>query len=345
MALRKKWVIPVAIVAAVLIAAGLFFIGDDEEGPGAALTLFGNVEIREVAVAFQASDRIANLLVEEGERVVAGQRLGSLETVRLEQAVAGAAARVAAQRQRLAALESGARPQEIRRARAEVAAAQAQLATARRTFQRLVTLSEQGLATPEQVDEARAALETAEARLQAARETLQLLVAGPRREEIAEARATLDALEAELAIAEVNLSEAFLESPVAGVVRDRILEEGEMASPLRPVYTIAIDDPLWVRAYLPEPSLGRVQPGMAAYVTTDTFPDKRYRGWVGYISPTAEFTPKWVQTEEVRTRLVYQTNIVVCNPEGELRLGMPAVVHIPLIDNPPTGAHECGPVE
>ncbi|WP_419601599.1 efflux RND transporter periplasmic adaptor subunit, partial [Thiolapillus sp.] len=103
-----------------------------------------------------------------------------------------------------------------------------------------------------------------------------------------------------------------------------------MASPLKPALTLAFANPVWVRAYLPETRLGKVKPGMKASITSDSYPGKTYPGWVGYISPTAEFTPKNVETPELRTRLVYQIRVFACNPQEELRLGMPATVNIDL---------------
>jgi HlyD family secretion protein len=101
-----------------------------------------------------------------------------------------------------------------------------------------------------------------------------------------------------------------------------------MASPQRPVYSLAITDPKWVRAYVSEPDLGKVQHGMAAWVVVDSFPNRRFDGWIGFISPVAEFTPKTVQTEELRTSLVYEVRVFVKDPSDELRLGMPATVHV-----------------
>jgi len=156
------------------------------------------------------------------------------------------------------------------------------------------------------------------------------MVLGPRKEDIAAARATLQACEAQLELARRDLADADVAAPADGVVEDRILEPGDMASPQKPVLTLALDDPLWVRVYVAETDLPRIRPGMKASVTTDGFPGRRYEGWVGYISPTAEFTPKSVETREVRTKLVYQVRVFVQNPRGELRLGMPAVVTVPL---------------
>ena len=115
-----------------------------------------------------------------------------------------------------------------------------------------------------------------------------------------------------------------------------------MASPQQPVYTLALTDPLWVRAYVPGPELGKLRPGMRAVVTTDSYPDARYRGWIGFISPTAEFTPKAVETTEVRTSLVYQVRVFVCNPQDQLRMGMPATITIPL-DQPAGDATAADP--
>ena len=110
-----------------------------------------------------------------------------------------------------------------------------------------------------------------------------------------------------------------------------------MAGPQTPALTLAFTGPVWARVYLPEPDLGRVAPGFRAFIRTDSYPDKAYEGWIGYIAPTAEFTPKTVQTPELRTRLVYSLRVYACNPGGELRLGMPVTVEIPLHQNPPPG--------
>ena len=126
------------------------------------------------------------------------------------------------------------------------------------------------------------------------------------------------------------------------MVEDRILEPGDMASPATPVLTIALLNPLWVRAYAPESALGRIRLGMKASVTADSYPGRAYEGWIGYISPTAEFTPKTVETPELRTALVYQLRVYVCDARGELRLGMPATVRIDLTQPAEAPRPGCG---
>jgi HlyD family secretion protein len=159
---------------------------------------------------------------------------------------------------------------------------------------------------------------------------LDLTVIGPRKEDIAQNEAQLRANEAQLGLLRQQLVDAELIAPVDSVIRTRILEPGDMASPQRPVFTLAITDPKWVRAYVSEPDLGKVHSGMAATVRVDSFPNRRFDGWVGFVSPVAEFTPKTVQTEELRTSLVYEVRVFVKDPSDELRLGMPATVYLNL---------------
>jgi HlyD family secretion protein len=310
------------------LAVGWWWRGHREAAAGDRLVLHGNVDIREVQLAFDASDRIARILVHEGDRVTAGQLLAVLDMERLQQAVAQAEAQVAAQQQVVARFVAGSRPEEIRKARADVAAAKADAVNAEKTYRRTQDLVAQHFVAEQQADNARAALDAAKARLESAEETLRLAVLGPRAEDTAAARATLTAYEAALAIAKRDLAAASLYAPAAGVIENRVLEPGDMASPQRTVLTLALTEPLWVRAYAPEPDLGKLHLGAPAQVATDSYPGKRYRGWVGFISPTAEFTPKSVETPELRTSLVYQVRVFVCPPHDELRLGMPATVTV-----------------
>jgi HlyD family secretion protein len=297
------------------------------------LVLYGNVDLRQIALPFNNSERIADVLVQEGERVRRGQVLARLDTRRLEPQVAQAEAQVAAQRQVVERLRKGSRPEEIAQARAQVESAQADAVNARLQYARAKALGERPagrIVSQQEVDSAKAALDVAEAKLVVTQKALALAVAGPRQEEVAEAEARLRAAEAQLALLRQQLADTQLAAPVDAVVRTRLMEPGEMASPQKPVFSLAITDPKWVRAYVSEPDLGKVQPGIAASVMVDSFPDRRFGGWIGFVSPVAEFTPKAVQTEELRTSLVYEVRVFVKDPSDVLRLGMPATVYLPL---------------
>lgn len=327
---RGKLLIVLGLLAAGAVAAGIVWRTQTEEPPTDHLTLYGNVDMREVQLAFNASEHVAAMHALEGERVHAGQLLGQLHTEVLKLNVDNAEARLEAQRQVLARLRAGSRPEEIQKARSDVKAAEATARAARLTYERARTLLPRKLISQEEVDEAEARADAAQASLAAARDLLDLALAGSRAEDIAGAAAELKAREAEVAIAHQQLDDATLYAPAEGVIRDRILEPGDIATPATPVYTLAMLEPVWVRTYVPEPLLGKIVPGMRAEVRTDSFPGKVYKGWVGYISPSAEFTPKTVQTPDLRTRLVYQMRVYTCNQNDELRLGMPATVTIAL---------------
>jgi HlyD family secretion protein len=297
------------------------------------LVLHGNVDLRQVELSFNNSERIAAVLVQEGDRVRQRQLLARLDTSRLEPQVAQVEAQAAAQRQVVQRLHAGSRPEEIAQARANVDSAKADVANARQQYERLKSAFDisAGRAVRQQdLDNAKTSVQVAEAKLTVNQKTLDLAVAGPRKEEIGENEARLRANEAQLALLRQQLADAQLLAPVDAVVRTRVMEPGEMASPQKPVFSLAITDPKWVRAYVAEPDLGKVHPGMAASVVVDSFPDRRFEGWVGFISPVAEFTPKTVQTQELRTSLVYEVRVFVKDPSDQLRLGMPASVYLSL---------------
>ena len=323
---RLKRIVPVLLIL-VLGTAGYLFFKQGQAGHE-RLVYYGSVDIRQVQSAFFSTGRILNMSAQEGDRVKAGQLIAELDATRYETAVRRAEAQVAMQEQVVARLQAGSRPEEIAGAEAHLRAAQAVINDATQKLARAEVLATNDYVSRQQLDDARTAVATARAGFDAARQTYQLALLGPRREEIAAAEAKLEADRAALALARQELADTRLYAAANGVIQNRILEPGDMASPQLPVYTLALVDPVWVRAYVPEPELGKVAEGMAAEVTTDSYPDKVYHGWVGYIAPTAEFTPKQVQTTDLRTRLVYQVRIYVENADNELRMGMPATVRI-----------------
>ena len=331
--------IMLVVVIFILGVAGMFYWQHTQQhaAPATSLTLYGNVDIRQVQLAFNGSDRIERMLVREGEAVRKGQLLATLAVTRLQQNVDLLEAQLAAQQQVVIRLKAGNRPEEINKARADAKAAKIEANNAMRTYRRLNELVTQNFASQQQADDAKAAADAAQAKYEAAQAARRLQELGSRAEDVAAAEATLKANAAALALAREQLADASLYAPTDGIIQERILEPGDMASPQLAVYTLALTDPIWVRAYVQGSDLGRIHHGMRAEVTTDSYPGKRYRAWLGFISPSAEFTPKSVETAEVRSNLVYQVRIFVCNPQNELRLGMPATVHIAL--NQPQADH------
>lgn len=296
------------------------------------VTLSGNIDLRQVELAFNDSDRIASVLVQEGDRLSKGQVVARLDVSRLRPEVAQLEAQADAQAAVVQKMHAGNRPQEIAQAKDALTAERANAVNARGLYQRAASLwdaaSGQAAVSRQDVDNAKSAMDASDARLAGAQEAYDLAVAGYRREDIIQAEAQLRATRAQLEVLRRELIDADLASPVTGVVRARLMEPGEMASPQRPVFTISETSPKWVRAYLHETDLPRVHPGMRASVTVDGFPGRSYRGWVGFISSVAEFTPKTVETTELRSSLVYEIRTFVNDPSDDLRLGMPATVRI-----------------
>ena len=301
------------------------------------LVIFGNVDLRQVDLAFNNSERIASVLVQEGDRIAPGQLVATLDTNRLAPQVAQAQAMVAAQRAVVERMHNGSRPEEIAQARANVESAKADAVNARAQFERFEKLfdSQSGAVSKQDMDNARATVDVAQAKLLVQQRSLDLALAGPRKEDVAQSEAQLQGEEAQLALLRQQLKDCQLFSPTTGVIRTRLLEPGDMASPQKAVFSLAITDPKWVRAYVSEQNLGQVHPGMQATIAVDSFRDRRFEGWVGFVSPMAEFTPKTVQTEELRTSLVYEVRVFVNDPKDDLRLGMPATVTLALHQPPP----------
>lgn len=325
---RKK----VIIALVVLLAAGVAGYYHWMRPQALDFVCYGNVDQRQIELAFIDSERVAEVLVAEGDTVEPGQVLARLETRRLRDAMAVAEAQVESCGVALERLKNGTRPEEVDMARAVVAAAEAELAFARQQYDRYTVLWQQskGNAVSKQdVDEARLQRNVAAARLNQQREALRLAEAGPRSEDIAEAEARL--LERSKGLAELRnrLGDAELRSPSRSVVRSRLMEPGDMASPQRAVFSLAVLSPKWVRAYVSERDLGLIRHGMKALVQCDSYPDHAIEGSVGFIASVAEFTPKTVQTPDLRTSLVYEIRIYVADDEDRLRLGMPVTVRFP----------------
>lgn len=316
---------PLMVVALVLVVAAVSFWYLNRPVADEPLRLYGNVDIRELALAFRQGGRISRLLVDEGDRVSAGQFVAELDAEPFRNTLNAAEASVAEARAILARLEAGSRPLEIRQAVENERQATAVLEDRRQEYQRLKELAATGATSQQSLDRARYALDEASARVAAARATRKLLEEGPRQEDIDAARSRLQKAEAELAQARVALADTRLQSPADGTVLSRVVEAGAMVQAGSSVFSLALGKPVYVRAYVSEPNLGQVGPGTRVVVTTDSS-GREYPGQVGFVSPQAEFTPKSVQTPGLRTELVYRLRILVQEPDEQLLQGMPVTV-------------------
>ena len=264
--------------------------------------------------------------VDEGDRVAAGQTIATLDKRYFDDELRIARARESAQEANLAKLEHGSRPEEIEQARANVELARTAAENNKVTLDRQTNLLKSAVTSQQNYDAALAAARQAQAQLAFAQQALKLAELGPRQEDIDTARAQLSLERANVEVAERNLDDAELIAPSAGTITTRVHEPGAIVASGETVYALTLDNPVWVRAYVGEPDLGSVHPGMIAAVTTDLAGGRTYRGTVGFMSPVAEFTPKSVETRELRTDLVYRLRVIVEDADDGLRQGMPVTV-------------------
>ncbi|APR04166.1 secretion protein HlyD [Thauera chlorobenzoica] len=293
------------------------------------LLLYGNVDIREVQLAFRQPGRVAEMSFDEGDAVKAGARMAVLDAQPYREALAAAEASVQMAQAELAKLRHGLRPQEVTQAREALKQAQAIAADAERNYQRQSSLLASGATSQRTVDAARAIRDQSVAGVGAAKAALSQASEGFRKEDIAAAEARLAAAQAAKAQAVTALTDAELLAPSDGTVIARVREPGSMVASQSTVYSLSLDKPVYVRAYVGEPDLGRIAPGTTVRVKSDTS-DTVYRGQIGFISPRAEFTPKTVETTDLRTDLVYRLRIVIdeTDRDAALRQGMPVTIEI-----------------
>lgn len=323
---RRALVVTVVLV----MAGGIGFVWMQRTNTSSdPLRLYGNVDIREVQLAFRQPGRIAEVLFDEGDTVTAGERMAVLDAQPYRDALASAEALVRVAEAELAKLRSGLRPQEITQAQEALNQAVAVATNAERDYRRQSSLRASGANSQQVVDAARAAHERATAGVESAKAALSLATEGFRKEDIAAAEAQLAVAKAARAQAVTTLADTELLAPSDGTVISRVREPGSIVVSQSTVYSLSLGSPVYVRAYVSEPDLGRIAPGTVVRVTNDSS-NRVYRGKVGFISPRAEFTPKSVETTDLRTDLVYRLRIVIDAADSDKGLlqGMPVTIEV-----------------
>jgi HlyD family secretion protein len=329
-------IVPLALALA--LAAGCA-----SKAPSDRVRASGSVEATEVQISSQVGGRLVELKVAEGDRVTVGQTIAQLDTTDILLVLRRASADRDLAAAQLALLVAGSRQEDIRQAAAQVKGAEADtagarddLAAAEADLVRFETLVKSNSGTQKQRDDAAARRDMARSRLQAAqervlaaREALTRLERGARPEEIAAARARLASTEAQIASLEQNVKDAVVVSPVAGLVTQKLADQGEILAPRTPIVNVVDLDHAWANIYIDEPLVPRLRLGQQATVFTDAG-GAGLTGTVTFISPKAEFTPRNVQTAEERSKLVYRIKVSVDNTQGVLKQGMPVEAEVPL---------------
>lgn len=325
-----KKILPVAVVVLVAVAAIMFAVSRHASRRTDAIRLAGNIETTEVDVSFRVPGVVTVRPADEGNTLALNDLVAALDDTELKQEVAIRRADAAAAGERLNELRAGYRVEEIAKARASVDLANAEAERASADVVRLRDLYENGVAAKRDLDVAVAGDKTARARVREAETQLSLFTRGYRAEQIAQASAAHDAATEALAAAETRLTYANLRAPLGGVVLTKNVEPGEHVAAGTPVVTIAQLSSVWLRTYVDERDLGRIKLGQHVRVTTDSLPGKNFDGRIAFIASESEFTPKTVQTDKERVKLVYRVKIDIPNPRFELKPGMPADAWVPV---------------
>ena len=279
---------------------------------GTAIEATGTIEATEVTVSALVPGTIASIRVDEGARVAPGDTLLRLDQQEYRIQVRQAEANLAAAEAQWRLAVTGARSEDIRQA-------EATYESARRDLERMRELR-QSNSIPQKL------LDDADLRATVAEQTLQKMRRGSRPEEIEAARARRDQASAQLALAQKKLGDAVVVSPVGGTILNRFVERGEFVGMGSALVRVANLEQMDIMIYVPETNLPRVTIGQTARITVDAFKDRSFEGRVVFISPTAEFTPKNIQTKDERTKLMFGVKVRVVNTDGALKAGIPADV-------------------
>ncbi|HEY6006980.1 MAG TPA: HlyD family efflux transporter periplasmic adaptor subunit [Geobacteraceae bacterium] len=324
----KKRLVIAGIALGLVVVVAILALRQRRVPSEKAIRVSGTVEVTTVEASFKIPGRIKARLVDEGDMVKAGQVIARLDDDDQLRDVARLRAESQAAKAALAELEAGSRREEIAQAEAALAAAEAEAKRLDDDLRRQEALYRREVIARRELDATRAGRDTSRAKAQEAREALALVRKGPRQERIDQARARYRSTEDALALAQNRLDYTTLCAPLAGLVLAKNAEPGEQVAAGTPVVTVGNIADTWVRSYINETDLGRVKTGQKARVTSDTWPGKVYDGTVTFIAQEAEFTPKNVQTEKERVKLVYRIKITVPNPAMELKPGMPVDAEI-----------------
>ncbi|WP_182186655.1 HlyD family secretion protein [Pectinatus frisingensis] len=318
---RVKILIPVLIIA--LVAGGYMMYFKKQIDPN-QIKVSGNIETTTVNVGFKISGHVDQRLVDEGDSVKKRQLIANLETKDLQLNVDNANAQLLAAQATLSELRNGSRRQDVSAAQAAVRSAEADKKNAETEYQRMQQLFIDSAVSAQDRDRSLTTYKTASAHADQAAQQLSVIEEGPRYEEIELASAKVEQAKKQFELAKTQLAYAQIMTPIDGFVLSKNIEPGEYVSAGTPIVTIGDLDHVWLKAYIPENDLGRVKLGQKVSITTDTYPNKNYNGYISFISSEAEFTPKNIQTSEERVKLVYRIKITIENTAHELKPGMPA---------------------
>jgi HlyD family secretion protein len=291
------------------------------------LTFYGNIDTRTVNVGFRFLGKIENITKDEGEIVKKDEVLVKLDTASLEKSLEELNEKIFASKLELSKLQTGYRQEEILEAKAAMEEAIENLNKTKDTYNRQTNLFKTKSTSEENFTISQLNYKQALATLDKAKALYELRKNGYRDEDIKIQESNLKSLEIQAEKLKIDLNDSVIKAPVDGVILTRFKEIGAITNAGESILEIAKTDEFWVRAYIDEKNLGNIKPGLKMSIQTDSR-SENYEGVIGFISPVAEFTPKNIETQELRADLVYSFRVIVKNPDDKIRQGMPVTLKI-----------------
>ncbi|MCG3684702.1 efflux RND transporter periplasmic adaptor subunit [Aliarcobacter butzleri] len=291
------------------------------------LTFYGNIDTRTVNVGFRFLGKIENITKDEGEIVKKDEILVKLDTASLEKSLEELNEKIFASKLELSKLQTGYRQEEILEAKAAMEEAIENLNKTKDTYNRQANLFKTKSTSEENFTISQLNYKQALATLDKAKALYELRKNGYRNEDIKIQESNLKSLEIQAEKLKIDLNDSLIKAPVDGVILTRFKEIGAITNAGESILEIAKTDEFWVRAYIDEKNLGNIKPGLKMSIQTDSR-SENYEGVIGFISPVAEFTPKNIETQELRADLVYSFRVIVKNPDDKIRQGMPVTLKI-----------------
>lgn len=288
----------------------------------------GTLEAVDVNVSAKVPGQLQQMLVQEGSRVNAEDTLAILDHSTLELQLKQAQAGVELADAQYQLLVNGARIEDVRQAEEALRQIESSMKNAKEDYERMRELYKSKSVSKKQYDDAESRYTITKAQLGSAKQNLQKMQSFARPEDLAAAKARLNQAKANADLIRKQIVDAYIVAPVPGTVTHKPVEVGELINAGTIIATISRLEKMNLMIYVSEQELGKVKLNGTADIVIDTYPNKNFPGTVIYISPTAEFTPKNVQTKEDRTKLVFGVKLEVENKEGSLKSGMPADAYI-----------------
>lgn len=306
-------------------AGGWFYYDNVLNNKKEGLTFYGNVENRTQNLSFPFLGTLQNVNKDEGQAIKKGDILATLDSSPYMYELNNVQAQIKAQEAVLAKLNFGYQKEQIAQAKAALDEAKASLFGAKDTYERQKKLLASKSTSEQNFILAKSSYEKAAASVDKALHNYNLLNEGYRKEDIKTQSEQVAALKAKEQTLLYDINRSTLYAPNKGTILRRYEEPGSVIAPAQSVFEIALQDEYWVRAYIDEPLLGKIKQGEKMLVFTDARKEP-YEGYVGFISAVAEFTPKNVETTELRSDLVYRFRVIITDADAKLKQGMPVSV-------------------